>query len=53
MPIEIRELHIKIIADGEEKKAKVADKVSAKEKQEIIRECIEQVMEVLQQNKER
>ncbi len=52
MPIEIKELHIKINvedkpASGETKK------VRKDEKDQIIATCVEQVMEILSKNQER
>ena len=52
MPIEIKELHIKI---NVEYKPQSADPVQNKksEKDRIIAECVEQVMEILSKNQER
>ena len=59
MPIEIRELHIRVTVTsegGEKSAAKGNDAAGAKEpldKAALIAECVEQVMEILQQKKER
>jgi len=49
MPIEIKELHIRINVDENRKETqeKPADQAS------VIQQCIEQVMEVVKQQKER
>ncbi|WP_375582474.1 DUF5908 family protein [Cyclobacterium xiamenense] len=49
MPIEIKELHIKIHVDEPAKKS--SGKGSAKE--EVVALCVEQVMELLKLQKER
>ncbi|WP_187328687.1 DUF5908 family protein [Echinicola rosea] len=52
MPIEIKELHIKITVD--EGKSSVGSKKSGSGgQQEIISQCVEQVMEILENKKER
>jgi hypothetical protein len=52
MPIEIKELHIKI--NVEDKPGASSPATTKKdEKQEIIASCVEQVMEILSKNKER
>ena len=62
MPIEIRELHIRVNvtppATRQEGAAATTSQAgenstSAKEKQEIIAECVEQVMKMLKNQKER
>ncbi len=52
MPIEIKELHIKIkVNEGQERGT--GGGMSPKEKQKLVDQCLEQVMEVLEQQKER
>ncbi|GAB1402890.1 hypothetical protein MASR1M74_00680 [Lentimicrobium sp.] len=62
MPIEIKELHIRVnvtpsqSSNGGGSTAAlqgVGGRISAKVKQEIIAECIEQVMKILENKKER
>lgn len=62
MPIEIKELHIRVnvtppdSSDGRGAPAASSRRpggLSAKEKQEIIAECVEQVMKILENKKER
>lgn len=52
MPIEIKELHIKINVD--ENPGKPDAKANSKgDKDKIIEACVEQVMEIISKNKER
>ncbi|AGA79810.1 DUF5908 family protein [Echinicola vietnamensis] len=51
MPIEIKELHIKITVD--EGKSSTGSSSSTAGQQAIISQCVEQVMEVLESKKER
>lgn len=59
MPIEIRELYIRVTVTSEggaKSAAKGSDAGAAKEpldKSALVAECVEQVMEILQQKKER
>ncbi len=62
MPIEIKELHIKVkVSPPDSSNGSGASSasqsgnggLSASEKQEIIAECIEQVMKILENKKER
>ena len=57
MPIEIKELHIKInIEEGASAKASTTtgnNAASKKDKTNLISECVEAVMELLEQQKER
>ena len=53
MPIEIKELHIKINVDeGKRKQPQVAVD-SKKEKIALVEACVEQVMEILEKQQER
>ncbi len=53
MPIEIKELHIKINVSGEseQRQSRGGDAESSKEK--IVEACVEQVMEILSKKEER
>lgn len=52
MPIEIKELHIKINVDNETDKMKRPNK-SQNNKEMIVAECVEQVMQIISNFKER
>lgn len=52
MPIEIKELHIKINVDESPESADVETN-SRNEKDKIIEACVEQVMEIISKNQER
>jgi len=52
MPIEIKELHIKINVDESPESSNV-DRNNRNEKDKIIEACVEQVMEILSKNEER
>ncbi|MFW5663406.1 MAG: DUF5908 family protein [bacterium] len=57
MPIEIRELNIRVVVSNEQNQGNHNGSsntgIDKAAKKEIIAECIEQVMELLQQKKER
>lgn len=62
MPIEIKELHIRVNvtppasmqeSSGTSQTPARTGKPGAREKQEIIAECVEQVMKILESKKER
>lgn len=57
MPIEIRELNIRVVVSNEQNQGNQNGSsntgIDRTAKKEIIAECIEQVMELLQQKKER
>ncbi len=53
MPIEIRELIIKAEVSDQEQSAGSSAKPGKKEKQQLIRECVDQVLEILKKDKER
>ena len=63
MPIEIKELHIRVTVDGKPPanppKARIGEAKGEAEgehggnKDEIVAECVEQVLEILQTKKER
>lgn len=57
MPIEIRELNIRVVVSNEQSQGNQNGSsntgIDTAAKKEIIAECIEQVMELLQQKKER
>ena len=52
MPIEIKELHIKINVDENPQSSNV-ERSDKNEKEKIIEACVEQVMEIISKNKER
>ncbi len=52
MPIEIRELHIKVNVNNAQSSQKKS-KDGAVDKEIIIAECVEQIMEMLKENKSR
>lgn len=52
MPIEIKELHIKINVD-EQGSRQTSGANQTDKKEEIIEACVEQVMEILSQKEER
>ena len=52
MPIEIKELHIKINVDENPESPNV-DTEERSQKEKIIEACVEQVMEILSKNQER
>ncbi len=52
MPIEIKELHIKINVDSD-KSAGNTDEGSKQDKDSIVRSCVEQVMHLIAMQKER
>jgi hypothetical protein len=53
MPIEIRELHIKVTVGDEGEEQPRQQREGAPGKEKIIRECVEQVLEALNKQKER
>jgi hypothetical protein len=55
MPIEIKELHIKaIVADtSKEKKAKPVDIDLTKLKKDVVKQCVQEVMDKLKEKNER
>ncbi|MBD8489278.1 hypothetical protein IFO69_11025 [Echinicola sp. CAU 1574] len=53
MPIEIKELHIKINVDSEKGKPEGAKGDQGKGKQDVVSNCIEQVMNIIAAEKER
>lgn len=53
MPIEIRELVIKAVVDGEAKNAGSDTESSGKKREQVVRESVNQVMEILDRKKER
>jgi len=52
MPIEIKELHIKINVD-DKPASNNAEQVKKGEKDQLVATCVEQVMEILSKNQER
>jgi hypothetical protein len=52
MPIEIKELHIRINVD-ETQEPQTSDNASGEDRDEIIEACVEQVMEILLHKEER
>jgi Family of unknown function (DUF5908) len=58
MPVEIKELHIRVTVNppegrSSERQTGNADKSSDGDRQAIIAECVEQVLEILQNKSER
>ncbi len=53
MPIEIKELHIKINVDEGKGKQPPIEVNSKKEKSALVAACVEQVMEILEKQQER
>jgi hypothetical protein len=58
MPIEIRELHIRVSVGSEDGKQASGSQASAAgagnvDKNAVVAECVEQVMQILQSKKER
>lgn len=54
MPIEIRELVIKAtIADKNDRPPATTDKIQVADEQKIIQACVEQVLEILNRQKQR
>ncbi|MCE5204592.1 MAG: DUF5908 family protein [Porphyromonadaceae bacterium] len=53
MPIEIKELHIRINVEESTPVAGVAAETTQSEKDKIIAACVEQVMEILSKKEER
>ncbi|MEW4922916.1 DUF5908 family protein [Algibacter sp. 2305UL17-15] len=52
MPIEIKELHVKITVDNDVDK-KPTIKNNSNNKEQIVAECVEQVMQIISNFKER
>lgn len=52
MPIEIKELHIKINVDDKQQNGQ-SGQIKKKEKDQLVAECVEQVMEILSKKEER
>lgn len=53
MPIEIKELHIKIVVGENESPASDQNTDASDSRDEIIEACVEQVMEILLKKEER
>ena len=54
MPVEIRELVIRAtIEDGKDKESASPQKKGQMNKQQIVEECVEQVLEILRRDRER
>ncbi len=53
MPIEIKELHIKINVSEDATQAELKDSGTSDSKEKIIEACMEQVMEILARREER
>jgi hypothetical protein len=54
MPIEIKELHIKInVSDDQERSESSGSAATRSEKDKLIEACVEQVMELLSKKEER
>jgi hypothetical protein len=52
MPIEIKELHIKINVDDKQQNGD-SGKIKQKDRDRLVAECVEQVMEILSKKEER
>lgn len=52
MPIEIKELHIKINVD-EKPRSRNPEKIKRSERDDLIAACVEQVLEILSKKEER
>lgn len=52
MPIEIKELHIKINVDDKQQSG-TSGQMKQKDKDRLVAECVEQVMEILSKKEER
>jgi len=53
MPIEIKELHIKTVVDNSADKKAVNQANQAEATKKIVAQCVEQVMDILNQKAER
>ena len=53
MPVEVRELVIKAVVDNQTKKPEAQQKPAEKDNQDIVDDCVEQVLEILKREKER
>ncbi|GAA3757108.1 DUF5908 family protein [Flavobacterium ginsengiterrae] len=54
MPIEIKELHIKInVSENSNSGAKPASSSSSNNEKDNVAECVEQVMKIIERKKER
>lgn len=53
MPVEINELHIKIQVSEESPEGDRSRSLKVKDKEEIIRSCVEAVLEILEFRKKR
>lgn len=55
MPVEIRELHVKIEVAGDNNARRNGkdQKAASADQQALVEQCVEQVMEILKQSKER
>jgi hypothetical protein len=53
MPIEIKELHIKINVSGDSDRPRNGGNEQENSKEKIIESCVEQVMEILSKKEER
>lgn len=53
MPIEIKELHVRINVEESTPAANAAGEATQSEKDQIIAACVEQVMEILSKKEER
>lgn len=53
MPIEIRELVIKVEVGNDRRPATAQSGSAGRDKQQIVQECVDQVMEILKEKKER
>ncbi|WOD42834.1 DUF5908 family protein [Hwangdonia lutea] len=53
MPIEIKELHVKINVDNDIDKKSKTRANSTSNKEQIVAECVDQVMQIISNSKER
>ncbi len=53
MPIQINEIIIRAVVDPKGKESREDSKIKPEEKEEIVAECVEQVIEILKEKEER
>ena len=53
MPVEIRELVIRAVATADDQKPIVSPQASPADQEEIVQECVKQVLRILKKEKER
>lgn len=53
MPVEVRELVIKAVVDDQTKSDESKKKPSEEDQQDIVEDCVEQVLEIIKRENER